>query len=115
MSLEDFRQYYESHHAQLGVKVLTRARRYVRRYISPFPDPISGAAESFEYDVITEVWFDTRRDFELMMNELALPETVAEIAADEDRLFDRSKNRLVLVDEVESNLGHSTESALGGR
>lgn len=98
MSIEAFRDYYETHHRKIGEKVLTRAHRYMRRYVTPLVD---GQPEA-EFDVITEAWFANRADYERQMAEINVPDILAMIVEDEEKLFDRSRYRLMHVDEVES-------------
>ena len=100
MSLEEFRAYYETHHRRIGEQVLTRARRYMRRYVAPLAD---GQPEA-DFDVITEVWFADRADYERQMAEINVPDIIAMIVEDEEKLFDRSHYRLMHVDEVESDI-----------
>jgi len=102
MSREDFKTYYESTHRLIGERSCSNWRRYVRRYLAPLPDVVTGQAGEFEYDVVTEMWFDDRVAYDFAMQELAKPEMSAEIAADEENLFDRGKNRLFCVEEYES-------------
>lgn len=105
MSMSEFIGYYESTHARIGEKYLRgRATRYVRRYLHPVPNPLTGETIEPEHDVAMEIWFPDRETFETTMAALTLPEPAAEIAADEERLFDRSKNRLCIVEEHESAL-----------
>lgn len=105
MSMTEFTNYYEATHRRIGEKYLRgRATRYVRRYLHPVPDPLTGEVSEPEHDVATEMWFPDRATFETTMAALALPEPAAEIAADEERLFDRSKNRLCIVEDHESVL-----------
>ncbi len=104
MSFDDFIAYYETYHRKIGEKVLPTARRYMRRYLRPVPNPLTGEVEELEYDVLTEIWFDTREAYEAGMRALAVPETAAEIAEDEEKLFDRSRNRFCTIEEHESQL-----------
>ncbi|MES2493759.1 MAG: EthD domain-containing protein [Pseudomonadota bacterium] len=102
MSREEFIRKYESGHAKLGEKHVPDAAHYVRRYLMPVPELFTGSAPEPEYDVITELWFDTREQYDLAMARLARPDVVAEIVADEETIFDRSKHRVFLVEEHES-------------
>lgn len=106
MSLEEFRRYYEEHHAPFGVKMLLpEVRRYFRRYVTPMEHPVTGETQTgFDYDVVMETWFDDKEAFDRTMARLASPEIAAEIAKDEERLFDRSRIQSVIVDEVETTL-----------
>ncbi|WP_435769634.1 EthD domain-containing protein [Nocardioides sp. SYSU DS0651] len=99
MAVEEFRQYYERHHARLGEKHVPRAARYVRRFLEPapgVPDAVDG------YDVITELWFATQEDFDASVAHLMSDAVQAEITADEERLFDRSGTQSYLVTECDS-------------
>lgn len=104
MSIADFRTYYEEVHARLGEKGLRGyATRYMRKYLNGMPDPETGEVAETEFDVITEVWFPDRQAFEAAMARMSEPELAAEIAADEENLFDRSKIRFHTSDECESS------------
>lgn len=106
MTREEFRNYYEEHHAPFGVKLLLpEVRRYFRRYVNPMQHPISGETEAgFDYDVVMETWFDDKASFDRAMARLSSPEIAAAIAEDEERLFDRGRIQSVIVDEVETEL-----------
>jgi hypothetical protein len=102
LSREDFMRYYESTHRQLGERYCPKAKRYVRRYLQPLPDVVTGAFGDFDYDVITEMWFEDEAAYRAAMADLARPEAAAAIGTDEGNLFDRSMNRLFVVEEHES-------------
>ena len=106
LTREEFRKYYEDHHAPFGVKLLLpEVRRYFRRYVTPMVHPVTGETEAgFDYDVVMETWFDDQASFERAMARLASPKISAEIVEDEERLFDRSRIQSVIVDEVETEL-----------
>lgn len=105
MSRAEFIDYYERHHASIGVKYLRgHAHRYLRRYVQPMPNPVTGALDEPDHDVVMEIWFADRAAFDTAMARLAEPAVAAEIAADEERLFDRAKHRHFFVEEHESAL-----------
>ncbi len=106
MSFEDFVAYYESHHRLLGEKWVPTQTRYVRRYIRPVSrNPITGETPHTDYDVLTEMWFESRAAFDAAMAQLSNPQAASEIAADEELLFDRSRICLCEIEEHESVLG----------
>jgi uncharacterized protein (TIGR02118 family) len=109
MSSEEFERYYESNHARLGEKHVVNAARYVRRYLKGLPEPFTGTVREPDFDVVTELWFETQADMDAAMSHLVKSEVVQEIAADEDKLFDRSRNRVYLVEEVDSPVRASAE------
>lgn len=100
MTREAFREYYEQHHRLIGEKYLKKyVVKYVRRYVSP----MTGDESSADFDVLLEIWYRDSDSFKACMTYLATTEIAAEIAADEEKLFDRSKKRGYLLDEVESD------------
>jgi hypothetical protein len=101
MSKEDFVSYYETRHRLIGEKYLGgRAVRYFRRHLTP----LDGAAREGDSDVVMEIWFRTRAELDACFAALTQGEAAAEIAADEEKLFDRTKIRSFLVEECESAL-----------
>jgi hypothetical protein len=104
MSLEAFQDYYENHHAPLCVKYASGISRYVRRFITPHPNPETGATQELQFDVITELWFEDEATFRGTVDYLAKSIMPDEVIADEKRLFDRAKTRMATIVECESAL-----------
>ena len=105
LSMEEFVRRYETGHARLGERLLRgHATRYVRRYLHPVPNPETGAVEEAEHDVAMEIWYPDRATWEATVARLSMPEVMAEIVADEETLFDRTRNRFFLLEERESVL-----------
>jgi hypothetical protein len=104
MSLEAFRDYYEGVHSKLCEGYSRGARRYVRRYVQPRPNSLTGKDDELEFDVITELWFEDRAVFEKAVYHASRGELPAAVLADEERLFDRSKTRYATVVEFGSEL-----------
>lgn len=103
LPMEEFKAYYENHHAPFGVSTMTTVRYYARHYMTPTLDPVSGEpCAPPAYDVITELHFDDRDGFDVFMKKLEDPELNALMAKDEDKLFDRTKNSMVFVTSCES-------------
>jgi len=98
MSLDAFREYYENTHSKLAMKYMRGARRYVRRYVQPVPN------DELSFDVITELWYDDRAMAERVAGFGSRGELPAEIIADEERVFDRSKTRYATLVECETQL-----------
>lgn len=105
MSFDEFVDYYETNHRLLGEKWLPTVKSYVRRYLRPVANPVTGEAPELDYDVITEMWFETREAFEAAMAGLCDPGALREISEDEEKLFDRSRICLCTVEEYASQLG----------
>ncbi len=105
MSTDEFRSYYEEKHRVIGEKYLKgRAEKYMRRFLTPYPNPLTGETVEPEYDVVLEIWYSDKAAFKETGAVLASGEAAKEIAEDEEKLFDRSKNRFFFVEEVESDL-----------
>jgi len=104
MTLEAFRDYYENHHAPLCAKYASGVNRYVRRFLTPHPNPETGESGELPYDVITELWFEDEATFRGTVQYLSTSIMPDEVVEDEKRLFDRSKLRMATVVECESAL-----------
>jgi uncharacterized protein (TIGR02118 family) len=103
MSMDDFINYYETKHAPLGASKVPNIKRYIRHFIRPYGNEIYSADKEPSYDVLTELWFDDEADFERGMAYLSEPETAAIIAADEEKLFDRSSIRFMTMEDHETD------------
>lgn len=105
MSVEEFRDYYESNHRVIGEKYLKgNAEHYMRRFLTPSGSFETGEQVEAEYDVVLEVWYADRAAYEATVELLTAPEAAREIAEDEEKLFDRPRNRFFFVEEHESDL-----------
>ncbi len=104
-TMEQLIQHYESSHAPLAIKSVPNLKKYVRHFIRPYGNDVYALDQELPYDVVTEIWFDDREDFEQGMAYLTEPATAALIAEDEERLFDQSSIRFVTVEDRESELG----------
>lgn len=104
MTMQAFEDYYENHHVPLAMKYSAGIVRYVRRYLSPQPNPETGASDELQFDVITELWFDDEATFLGTVKYLATSVMPDEIVADEKRLFDRPTMRMATIVERESTM-----------
>lgn len=101
ITTEQFRDYYENHHAPLAMKYSGSAiKRYIRRYIEPLPHPETGEFTDGP-DVITELWFEDEGLFRGTVAYLSTTLMPDEIVEDEKNLFDRSSFRMATVVEKE--------------
>ncbi|WP_156841026.1 EthD domain-containing protein [Novosphingobium aquimarinum] len=99
MSRVDFRDYYETHHRRIGEQVLAGyATRYVRRYLTPS----DGEDQEFDFDVVMEIDFPDEAMRDACFLAMGRPDTLAMIAGDEEKLFDRSRIRTFSVSESAS-------------
>lgn len=110
ISMDDFMDYYENQHSQLAKKLgapppLPNAQRYVRRYVTPQPNPLTGEVIHPGYDCIMEIWWNTREDFEAAMKGLGNPDHLEARKADERKLFASNSNPVCIVEEFDSPVG----------
>jgi hypothetical protein len=106
LSMTEFIERYESVHVPLAEKHATKIKHYERHYLHPGSHVMFGdeVAEP-EYDVITELWYDDMAALAEQQDGLrSQPEVVATVIADEELLFDRTKSRLVYVEDRVSDL-----------
>ncbi|MET1756461.1 EthD domain-containing protein [Novosphingobium sp. RD2P27] len=104
LSTQEFREYYENHHAPLAAKYSGALLRYVRTYLEPHPHPETGEATEPPYDVITELWFDDEATYRSTLQYLTTTKMSPEIVEDEKRLFDRSSFCILTTVERETDL-----------
>jgi hypothetical protein len=98
MSFDDFVDYYETTHCVLGRKLLPTALHYERRYLRSLGGVMENSGPDDTYDCITEVWFADRAALDAALAHAAEPGNAALLAADEAKLFDRSKIRFYVVE-----------------
>jgi hypothetical protein len=105
MSMEDFKKYYENHHVKIVEKYMTPAKRYVRRYVKPQKNPMTGQVVELDFDVVTEIWWESKADMEAVGKKLAAANLYPVIHEDEKQLFASHDNRTFTVEECDSDLG----------
>ena len=110
MTMQQFMDYYENQHSQLSKRIgakppLPKAQRYVRRYVTPEKNPLTGEVIHPGYDCIMEIWWNTREDFEAAMKGLGSPEHLPARLADELKVFATNSNPVCTVEEHDSPVG----------
>ncbi len=106
MPVAEFRDYYENRHAPLCAKYLAPGvTRYVRRFLDPLIDPKTGQPEEPPHDVITEIWMEDEAAYRGTLKFLAKGPLPQDVIEDEEKIFDRPKNRVAGVEtETETAL-----------
>ncbi len=104
MGLQDFREYYENNHRKLGEQAMPGALRYVRRYVTPEPNPITGVPVELPFDVITELWWPSRTAWDDLQAGIADSAIGKAIYADEEVLFSSHLNPVFTVLESDSRM-----------
>ena len=115
LTMEQFMDYYENQHSQLSKRLGTKpalpnAQRYVRRYITPEKNPLTGEVLDSGYHCIMEIWWNTREDFEAAMKGLGDPAFLQARMEDERKLFATNSNPVCTVEESDSPVG--TDNAI---
>lgn len=113
LSREEFRDYYENHHAPLAMRLLPMFIGYSRNYVQS-----EGILDTDRYtlldnmkgwDVVSEFWFADRAAFDECLALQSDPEVATQLAADEGRFMDRTERRIYVVDEhVTEMRGHKS-------
>ena len=107
MSMEEFKHYYETHHAKFGEKMLTNARRYVRRYVKAQKNPLTGEVIELDFDVVMEIWWDSKEDC-IAAGKAAVESGINQLVwEDEEKLFNTHANRVFTVEEHDTHLPRS--------
>lgn len=116
MSMEEFMDYYENQHSQLSKRQgrapsIPNARRYVRRYLKPEKNPVTGEVIDPGFDCIMEIWWDSREDFENSQKIIASPDRIDFVKEDEAKLFASHSNPVVsIIEEYDSPMGPNGEA-----
>ena len=115
MTMEAFMDYYENQHSQLSKRAgrapsLPGAQRYVRRYLVPEKNPVTGTVIDPGYDCIMEIWWNSRDEFEASQRIISDPERLPAIKEDELNLFATHDNPVCSVVEYDSPMGPNGEA-----
>jgi hypothetical protein len=111
MTMEAFIDYYENMHSKLAQRLglspsLPNAQRYVRRYLTPEPNPLTGEPLDCGYECIMEIWWNTREDYEKAMKGLSADKKILELRLEDERqLFATNSNPVCSVTEYDSPVG----------
>jgi hypothetical protein len=115
LSMDEFIERYENGHAKLMAPMMPRARRYQRRYVTPEMNAVSQTVPVVGFDCLTEIWWDSREDFEAGMAALREDERYRAIREDEKNLFAGPTSPVFSVEEIESEMrGFEDRPALSG-
>lgn len=98
-----FRDYYERNHVKLALELIPFFSAYSRNYLikdeAYKPDHLEAVPPPPPYDVVTEISFASKADYQKMLDALADPEIGRCIADDEEKFLDRSAMTMFFVDE----------------
>lgn len=110
MTMEEFMDYYETQHTQLAKRTgakpaIPNAVRYVRRYLVPEKNPVTGEVIDPGFDCIMEIWWNSREDFERSQAIISSPERLPIVKEDEKNLFASHSNPVCTCIEYNSPMG----------
>jgi hypothetical protein len=114
MTMDEFMDYYEDRHSLLSKRLgrapsIPNAVRYVRRYLVPETNPVTGRVIDPGYDCIMEIWWNSREDFENSQRVISDPARLPAIKEDEAKLFASHDNPVCTVVECDSPMGPNGE------
>ena len=100
LTREQFSAHYEQVHVPLILSLFPMIAEYRRSYADfseafVFPD-----AAPFDFDCVSEFWFDSRADWEAFKVSAADPAVMAQVSADEAKFIAGSFTRMFLVEET---------------
>lgn len=102
ITLEQFREHYEKTHAPLAAQLLPYFKSYTRNFVRhDMSYKSSTLGGEVNFDVVTELTFESKEDYDLMTKALTDPAVHDQIVKDEEQFMDRSPGgRLIFfVDE----------------
>ncbi len=105
ISPEHFREYYETRHAPLAARLFPYLAGYKRNYICRDRQHRRAGGEAIaelDYDVITEILFASRADYERMVRDMEDDSIREQVVEDEKQFIDRGATVAFLVDEEET-------------
>ncbi len=95
LSREQFREYYEQHHAPLVNRLLPYYQEYRRNYLE---GPFRPGQPDMDFDVVTELVFATDDDYQAWRQALTDPVVLDQIRVDERNFLDQGTTRMWVVD-----------------
>ncbi len=97
LSREQFIDYYESNHAPLVRRLLPMIGAYRRNYTTDAD--WHSERPRFDYDVVTELWFDDQSVLDAFYTRIREPAVLAQIRADEANFLQSEASRMFEVEE----------------
>ncbi len=101
---DQFREYYETRHAPLAMRLFPYLKEYRRNYIRRDIHHQRAGGEALrtplDFDVVTEIIFSDRGDYQRMVRDMADPAIREQVVADEQQFIDRSATVVFIVDEA---------------
>jgi len=103
MSREAFREYYETVHAPLALRLYPYFADYRRNYVDAEAYKARNGVDP-DFDVLTEITFASREDYEKFRAAQREPENARAQREDEEKFLDRRVMRGFTVEETRSEI-----------
>ena len=97
-----FIDYYENRHVPLISGLVPMGQDYRRSYTDKMRVNGQESEDAFEYDVVSELWFERAEDYDAFAAAMRDPEIVKQVVADEKNFLDRSASRILMTTEFRS-------------
>ncbi len=126
LSPEEFRQHYENVHIPLAQRLCAGhwPSQFTRQYLARItrrgfggpanPDRppllLRGDAQVIDYDVVSEMTFETEHAFQAFYKRVYEKDVAAKLAADETKFLELGKTRIVVVGETISTVNGVTRT-----
>ncbi len=104
LTMEQFIELYESRHAKFGEVLFANASHYVRRYVKPQKNPLTGETKELDFDVIMEIWWKNEAEFAEAMKALVTSDLLPAIGDSGKTLFASHDNPAFSVVEYVTEL-----------
>lgn len=102
LTREELIDYYENRHVPFIASLVPMGHDYRRSYTERMRVNGQETLDAFEYDVVTELWFERPEDYAAFAAAMRNPEIFSRIVADEENFLDRSASRILVVTEYGS-------------
>ena len=107
MTIEAFRNHYETVHAPLALQIFPSIRRYTRNYVTfdKARMPVGAAPADFGWACLTEMWFNNAAGYDAFLARLRDPEVLRVMQEDEAKFVDPASVWKLIVNEFTSTVG----------
>ena len=103
---EQFRDHYEKVHRLIGEKYLKKhVIKYTRKYLTPFPDPVTGSEQPRAFDAVTEIWYSDKAAYDAANAQFSDPAVMKDIMDDVKNFLDLANSPHFFVMECASDMG----------
>ena len=99
MSRADFIDYYQTRHAPLIRRLTPMIADYRRNFLVWERAFLAADGSETNFDCVTEIWFASPADHAAALAIWSDPAVAAQVAADEENVFDRGATRMFVVEE----------------